>query len=52
MNHYLRALLARNNDQGYEQAVYYLNMTMIGAEHRYNPIKKECLALIFAIQKM
>jgi len=25
---------------------------MIGAEHRYNPIEKECLALVFVIQKM
>jgi len=25
---------------------------MIGAEHRYNPIEKECLALVFAMQKM
>jgi len=25
---------------------------MIGVEHRYNPIEKECLALVFAIQKM
>ena len=25
---------------------------MIRAEHRYNPIEKECLALVFAIQKM
>lgn len=25
---------------------------MIGANHRYNPIDKECLALVFAVQKM
>ena len=52
MDHFLRALLAQNNDQGYEQAIYYLSRTMIEAEHRYNLIEKECLALVFAIQKM
>jgi len=52
MDHSLGALLAQNNDQRYEQAIYYLSRTMIGAEHRYNPIKKECLALVFAVQKM
>ena len=25
---------------------------MIGSEHHYNPIEKECLALVLAIQKM
>ena len=45
MDHSLGALLAQNNDQGYEQAIYYLSRTMIEAEHRYNPIEKECLAL-------
>jgi len=48
MDHSLGALLAQN----YEQTIYYLSRTMIGAEHRYNPIEKECLALVFAIQKM
>ena len=52
MDHSLGALLAQNNDQGHEQAIYYLSRTMIGAEHRYNPIEKECLALVFAVQKM
>jgi len=52
MDHSLGALLAQNNDQGYEQSIYYLNRTMIGAEHRYNLTEKECLALVFAIQKM
>jgi len=52
MDHCLGAFFAQNNDQEYEQAMYYLSRTMIGAEHRYNPIDKECLALIFAIKKM
>jgi len=36
MDHSLGALLAHNNDQGHEQAIYYLSRTMIGTEHRYN----------------
>jgi len=51
MDHSLEALLAQNNDQGHKQAIDYLSRTMIGAEHRYNPIEKECLALVFTIQK-
>jgi len=52
MDHSLRVLLAQNNDQNHEHAIYYLSWTMIGAEQRYNPIEKECLALVFAIQKI
>ena len=51
MDHSLGALLAQKNEDGYEQAVYYLSRTLIGAESRYNPIEKECLALVFAVQK-
>src|SRR3954467_1254519 len=52
MDHSLGALLAQHNDEGYEQAVYYLSRTLLGAEHRYRPVEKECLALVFAVQKM
>ena len=41
MDHSLGALLAQNNDQNHEETIYYLSRTMIGAEHRYNPIKKD-----------
>ena len=49
MDHSLGALLVQNNDQGHEQTIYYLSRTLIGAEHWYNPIEKECLALVFVI---
>ena len=52
MDHSLGALLAQNNDQGHEQAIYYPSKTIIGAEHRYKLVEKEYLALIFTIQKM
>jgi len=52
MDHSLGALLTQKNDEGTEQAIYYLNRTLIGAESCYNPIEKECFALVIAIQKM
>ena len=51
MDHSLGALLAQKNNEGAEQAIYYLNRSLIGAESHSNPVKKECLALVFAIQK-
>ena len=51
MDHSLGALLTQKNDEGHEHAIYYLSKTLIGAESLYNPIEKECLALVFAIQK-
>ena len=51
MNHSLEALLAQNN-LGHEQAIYYLSRTMIRAEHCYNLVEKECLALVFVVQRM
>ena len=52
MDHSLGALLAQKNDEDAEQAIYYLNRTLIGAESHYNPVEKECLALIFTVQKI
>jgi len=52
MDHSLGALQAQNNDKRHEQAIYFLSRTMIEAEHRYNPIEKECLAFVFVVQKM
>jgi len=51
MDRSLGALLAQKDDNGHEQDIYYLSRTLIGAESRYNPIEKECLALVFAVQK-
>ena len=51
MDHSLGAMLAQKDDNGHEQAIYYLSRTLIGAESRYNPIEKERLALVFAVQK-
>jgi len=49
MDHSLGTLLTQKNDEGHEQAIYYLSRTLIGAESRYNPVEKECLALVFVI---
>jgi len=49
MDHSFGAFLAQNNDQGHEQAIYYMSRTMIEAEHQYNLIEKECLVLVFAV---
>ncbi|PKU60192.1 RNA-directed DNA polymerase [Dendrobium catenatum] len=48
----LGALLAQNNEEGKENALYYISRRLIGAESRYSPIEKHCLALIFAVQKL
>ena len=48
----LGALLAQENEQGKEVALYYLSRTMAGPELNYSPIEKMCLALFFAIDKL
>ena len=49
MDHSWGALLAQNNDQGHDKAIYYLSRTMIRVEHCNNPVEKKCLAVVFAI---
>ncbi|KAL0411689.1 UNVERIFIED_CONTAM: Transposon Tf2-12 polyprotein [Sesamum latifolium] len=45
-------LLAQKNDEGKENALYYLSRTMTPNELKCSPIEKLCLAFIFAIQKL
>ncbi|KAK4390364.1 hypothetical protein Sango_2099700 [Sesamum angolense] len=45
-------LLAQKNDEGNENALYYLSRMMTPNELKYSPIEKLCLALIFSIQKL
>ncbi|KAL0292681.1 UNVERIFIED_CONTAM: hypothetical protein Sangu_3251700 [Sesamum angustifolium] len=45
-------LLARRNDEGNKNALYYLSRTMTLNELKYSPIEKLCLTLIFSIQKL
>ncbi|XP_073133436.1 uncharacterized protein [Henckelia pumila] len=46
------ALLAQDNDDRKETALYYLSRMMTPNELNYSPIEKLCLALIFVIQKL
>ena len=48
---FFRCSALQKNDEGDKQAIYYLSRTLIEAESRYNPVEKECLAIVFAIQK-
>ena len=48
----LGALLAQHNEEGKENALYYISRRLVGAEMRYSPIEKQYLALIFAVQKL
>ena len=46
------ALLAQDNEQGREQAVYYLSRLLTQVEFRYTSIEKLCLALYFSAIKL
>jgi len=46
MDHSPGALLAQKNNKGAEETIYYHSRTLIGAENHYNPVEKECLAIV------
>ena len=48
----LGALLAQEDREGKEHAIYYINRTLNGHEVNYTFIEKSCLAVIFATQKL
>ncbi|PKU82315.1 putative mitochondrial protein [Dendrobium catenatum] len=48
----LGALLAQVNDEGKENALYYLSRRLLPTEIRCPSIENHCLALVFAAQKL
>ncbi|KAA0036541.1 uncharacterized protein E6C27_scaffold191G00430 [Cucumis melo var. makuwa] len=47
-----RSIVAQEKEKGKECALYYLSRTLVEAEVNYSLIKKMCLALFFAIDKL
>lgn len=48
----LGALLAQLDEQGKERAIYYISRTLVSYEVNYTSIEKDCLAVVFASQKL
>ncbi|PKU61407.1 putative mitochondrial protein [Dendrobium catenatum] len=48
----LCALLAQENEEDKENDLYYLSRRLIPAELKYPAMEKQCLVLIFAVQKL
>ncbi|KAL0378915.1 UNVERIFIED_CONTAM: hypothetical protein Sradi_3197000 [Sesamum radiatum] len=46
------ALMAQENEEGKEKALYYLSKTLTENELKYSPVEKVCLALFYAIKKL
>lgn len=52
MDHSPGAMLAQTNELGHKQAIYYFSRTILGTKHMYTSVGKECLDLVFAVQKI
>jgi len=48
----LGALLAQQDYEGKERAIYYISHTLVGYELQYCQIKRSCLVVVFASQKL
>ena len=48
----LGALLAQNDEQKRERAIYYITQTLVGYELNYSLIEHACLVVVFATQKL
>ena len=46
------SILAQENEDKKEQAMYYLSRTFIGVDFNYAPIEKMCLELLYVIKKI
>lgn len=46
------SMLAQENDNGVERAIYYLRQVLNDAETRYSLIEKMCLCLYFSCMKL
>ncbi|CAL2259742.1 unnamed protein product [Prunus armeniaca] len=50
--HQSGSLLAQDNDEKKEQAVYYLSRILTATERKYSPMEKLFLALYFTVTKL
>jgi hypothetical protein len=48
----LGILLAQEDQQKRERAIYYISRTLVSYETKYSTIEKACLAVVFASQKL
>lgn len=48
----LGALLAQEDQNNKERAIYYINKTLVAYEMNYFVIEKSCLAVVFTSQKL
>ena len=46
------SMLAQEDENGVERAIYYLSRVLNDAETRYHPIEKLCLCLYFSCTKL